>query len=567
MTPTASTASPGDHKDLTEDPFTATAAGPDEEQESVRRTLPQPSEREATVEDTFGKPSVDQMHDIPGAFPHSRAETPGIDPAVIAAGAGVATVAAGVGIAAAATNGDKKPSTPPKSTEQNFDDFFGGPAHQRSASQKAADFDSAFADIDKPKAGGEHPEFPDIQEVGGEDEDDSSEYSDDEAPMKFDDNFNARSPPRDTPTDVRSGKQPEIPPASNSMLSPPRPPLGGPSSTATSLPGPESQQPPPTYGDAFPDEPPTHFPREYEGLLPEREDPTSPPPTAGGSTHPASPPGGDPPAYGPEAHARSPSESKASAPPPTKAAPFDFDSAFSGVGAAPVEDDDDDDDDEGAPFGAPKTAAPEFDPTFDSPPRPTREQFPSTGPVTNGAPKSRDNDFYSAVTAPSASQPAQSTASPVSHDWDALFAPLNTDSPAPSHPQPTPDFPQIQSNNAVPSQPQPETASDYSQIQTEAAEVSAPSPPRGHSGVSSATPTPTPAQAPSSPPPVQSSPPPSLAPPPQSKAARPTAGRALSAGTEHDDPILKRLTAMGWSRDESLNALERFDYNIDKVSD
>jgi hypothetical protein len=39
----------------------------------------------------------------------------------------------------------------------------------------------------------------------------------------------------------------------------------------------------------------------------------------------------------------------------------------------------------------------------------------------------------------------------------------------------------------------------------------------------------------------------------------------LTSGTEHDDPILKRLTAMGWSREESLAALEQFDYNIDKV--
>jgi hypothetical protein len=28
---------------------------------------------------------------------------------------------------------------------------------------------------------------------------------------------------------------------------------------------------------------------------------------------------------------------------------------------------------------------------------------------------------------------------------------------------------------------------------------------------------------------------------------------------------LKRLTAMGWNREESLAALEKFDYNIDKV--
>lgn len=40
----------------------------------------------------------------------------------------------------------------------------------------------------------------------------------------------------------------------------------------------------------------------------------------------------------------------------------------------------------------------------------------------------------------------------------------------------------------------------------------------------------------------------------------------MSTGTEHDDPILKSLTSMGYKRDDALKALERFDYNIDAVS-
>ncbi|OQV06200.1 hypothetical protein CLAIMM_10811 isoform 1 [Cladophialophora immunda] len=530
LTP-ASSASPTEHKDSTEDPFTA--AAPDEEQESVRRTLPQPSTGEATVDETFGKASADQAKDIPGAFPGSRSDTPGVDPTVIAAGAGAAAVAAGVGAAAATTNGDKptsaQTSPPSKAPEQNFDDFFGGPAHQRSASQKAADFDSAFAEMDKPKSG-PNDEFPAIQELAGDD-DDSSEYSDDETPMKFDDDFNTRSPPRNSPTDVRTGKQPEVAPEPSSTLAP-RPAMAGSLSNASSLPGVESQQSPPSYGDAVPAENPTQFPREYKGLLPEREDPTSPPPTAGGSSHPAPPPGGVPPAYGPEAQPRSPSDSNPTAPPPTAGAPFDFDSAFSGVGAAPVEDDDDEEDDEeDAVFSPPKIAAPEFDPTFDSPPQPSRAQFPS-GPVTNGAPKTGNEDFYSAVTTSGPPQQAQPTTSPVSHDWDALFAPLNTNANDNASSQPSADFPQSQ---------------------TQAAEISTPSPPQGQSGVSSPTPVinvPAPAS-----------------PPPRSKAERPQIGRALSTGTEHDDPILKRLTAMGWSREESLAALEKYDYNIDKAAD
>ena len=42
-------------------------------------------------------------------------------------------------------------------------------------------------------------------------------------------------------------------------------------------------------------------------------------------------------------------------------------------------------------------------------------------------------------------------------------------------------------------------------------------------------------------------------------------GWALSAD-EGDDMILQRLTSMGFPRDQSLDALERYDYNLDKVS-
>lgn len=45
-----------------------------------------------------------------------------------------------------------------------------------------------------------------------------------------------------------------------------------------------------------------------------------------------------------------------------------------------------------------------------------------------------------------------------------------------------------------------------------------------------------------------------------------TLARAISTGTEHDDPILKTLTSMGYARDEALNALEKYDYNLDKAS-
>jgi epidermal growth factor receptor substrate 15 len=46
----------------------------------------------------------------------------------------------------------------------------------------------------------------------------------------------------------------------------------------------------------------------------------------------------------------------------------------------------------------------------------------------------------------------------------------------------------------------------------------------------------------------------------------PKLARAISEGTEHDDPILKRLTGMGYPRPKALGALEMFDYDLQKVS-
>ncbi|KAM0426990.1 hypothetical protein ACHAPT_007888 [Fusarium lateritium] len=42
--------------------------------------------------------------------------------------------------------------------------------------------------------------------------------------------------------------------------------------------------------------------------------------------------------------------------------------------------------------------------------------------------------------------------------------------------------------------------------------------------------------------------------------------RSLSAESEHDDPILKSLTGMGYQRNDALAALEKFDYDLDKAA-
>lgn len=47
---------------------------------------------------------------------------------------------------------------------------------------------------------------------------------------------------------------------------------------------------------------------------------------------------------------------------------------------------------------------------------------------------------------------------------------------------------------------------------------------------------------------------------------RPPIGRALTDAGVHDDPILKNLTGMGYARADALAALEKYDYNLERVS-
>lgn len=55
---------------------------------------------------------------------------------------------------------------------------------------------------------------------------------------------------------------------------------------------------------------------------------------------------------------------------------------------------------------------------------------------------------------------------------------------------------------------------------------------------------------------------------PAAEESRPAGpGRALTDKGEHDDPILKNLTGMGYARADALSALEKYDYDLERVSD
>ena len=189
---------------------------------------------------------------------------------------------------------------------------------------------------------------------------------------------------------------------------------------------------------------------------------------------------------------------------PPKNAFDDFDNEFGDLSEAQTADDRGDDD-----FAAStRDGFDEFNPTFDSP-------APSKG--TNSFVMHGSNafaDFESSVSGSGmASSSRQAPSTSTDHDWDAIFAGLDGSS---SHANGTSD-------------PQPTIPPKESFPSEEPAAF-------------------------------QYAPPPG--PPPASK---PQLARALTTGTEHDDPILKRLTGMGYPREESLQALEKFDYNLDKV--
>lgn len=592
LTPDTSTASPSSHR--ADDPFASSAV--DEQQESVRQTLPRGD-------------TLEKVNSIPGGFPEeSRSSTPGFNPAALAVGAGAATIAAGAGLAAAASQSDNDKGKAPAvaGPTDDFDNFFQGPSHKKTLSEQRADFDSAFDSFgaDAKPAASTAPqtsnrEFPDIHEL--DDDEESSDESEEDA-KGFDDDFGAPAAP--TPQSaVAAGKQPEVASAVPSRLQ--APPLNSRISNASSLPDFEQQKSPPDYNDAVPEDNPNHFPREYKNLLPEREDPTSPPPTAGGSNINEPNPAGSPPAYGPEVGQSRLSVGETSIPAPNKAGPFDFDSAFQNLGEAPVtaeEEESDSDYDERSPGVLRHQAQSfDFDPTFQSPANSTKttntsqKQFsihdavtsPSAAPATNGtssSPISQRNpnafssfdEFNSNPFPPSrtGTMQSQSTtaasparAAPPSHDWDSLFAPLESQGNQATSRPPIISNPTSPSADMGAPLAKVDTARSISQstqigdrlaASTTHQEVEDITPPASQQRIPTMKAIPISPVAAAQPSAASSS----LAP----KAERPKPGRMLTEGTEHDDPILKRLTAMGWSRNESLAALEKFDYNLDKVS-
>ena len=419
------------------------------------------------------------------------------------------------------------------------------------------DFDSAFAVLDKGKAP-EHTngtlslapaaqgEFPPIQELGADDESDSDED------RGFDDEFTPQSANRTTESGPNQALQ--HPTLSNEGgLAPTRPPFPTMESNASQLPTPGAQTSPPTYDQTVGSPIQGHgdrkgsnqFPAEYSGLLPSRDNPTSPttsPPSSalnlpshvgsaagidrglnffgGESLEPQASQATAGSAFSKEHSPMSPGASKSapyaytqSSPPAQQSQP----SAPTVPAKAPIHDDFDDEfadlenakeeSEHGDTDFTPsrRNDFDEFNPTFDSP-----STSRHTAQSSNTLPADAFADFESSITGAGSSsrQPAPSSTETPSHDWDAIFAGLDT-------PQ----------NNGVQGELGPrDFSTSIGQNQGSQAAREEPK-----------------------------------------AAGKPSLNRVLSEDTEQDDPILKRLTGMGYPRQESLQALEKFDYNLDKV--
>ena len=460
------------------------------------------------------------------------------------------------------------------------------------------DFDSAFAsfgDGEKAKeadttedpfapsssqqpasqAGGFGSEFPPIQNL--EHEDDSDSDSDDEPGRSFGDNFTASSLQRNDML-APSAEPISATVASGDDIATARPTVKSIESTASDLPSfDDKQQPPPTYeqsGD-FPHggsrerTSSNHFPPEFGDLLPSREDPTSPPPPAtsppaqqtstrspmdypedeitpapqpveeqarpqnlmasqpsSATSQPLATPSTDVfvdafsrPMSSVTAFTDSPSQTQTAPAADAPKSAFDEFDDFNGLSEAKEADKSGSDLD----FSFGRQSADEFNPAFDSP-APSQ----SATPMARSAQPSQDGNGFANFTpnvSTSSTSPLgsgggsiQQTPQNVQHDWDAIFSGLDSNKNVDT------SF----GNSDDPWEPAPATNGDAAKETTPTLTL---------------------------PPPITTS-----------KPQMPELGRAITPGTEHDDPILKRLTTMGYARSDALNALEMYDYDINKVS-
>lgn len=502
------------------------------------------------------EPEQSDREIIPGAFPSDEAQP--------------STVAQEVSSPEAPSTQAASPM-PQRNLADDFDSAFagfGGSDRHEALGNSGDPFAPAES---RPPQQTSSNEFPPIQNF--ESEDDSASDDDEEPSRGFGDSFTAASPPRDATTTMAEPVMTETATAA----------------AASDLPDISSQTSPPDYGQSDDSaglgsnqrSASNQFPPEFGDLLPSREDPTSPPPASAVSL-PAqtamrsapmnyaedeitpAPRSGDqlfhrtteevatpqpssvvydaPPSSNADSFFDAQSQPTSAVPdsslntfqtaniapaPPVKNAFDDFDD-FDNLSEAKVADQTGSDLD----FGFGRQSQDEFNPAFDSPPtsqtptpmKPAERSQEGRTTFLNFAPDTSSTSTTASTfstTNPnnntSGSNSIQQTPQNVQHDWDSIFSGLDSGSSKPV-------------NTTF--------ANDDDEIW----------------------------QPPPGPPPGRQAIPNGSAPTRASHAAKPALpGRAVTPGTEHDDPILKRLTGMGYQRSDALSALERYDYDINKV--
>lgn len=429
-------------------------------------------------------------------------------------------------------------SRTPVTAKHDFDSAFSGFGDDAEAPKQSDRSITAngFESAEPPKS---HGEFPPIQEFGAEGESDS-----DEDPG-FRDNFTAHSANRTAESGPNQALQ--APPASEGIgIAPTRPPFGSTDTNTSQLPTPGAQTSPPTYdqtvgsplGEAGHRKESNQFPAEYSGLLPSRADPTSstnsPPPQSAAASPVASTAGID---RGLNFFGEDTTEQAAGH--ATIGSPFSHDHSPMSPGASTA-----------APYAYTHTSSPpQQQSQTTNPPVPAKapmhddfdDEFGDLSEAKEASEKGDDDftsarhndfeDFNPVFDSPAASRhTAQSSSTFPNNDSFADFESSMTGAGSSSRQQqgvqqtPSHDWDAIFSgldtpqNNGVPGG----HGNEF------------PSPPREQSGKA---------------------------------AEKPATKRTMTEDTTMDDPILKDLTGMGYPRGESLQALERFDYNLDKAAD
>lgn len=379
-------------------------------------------------------------------------------------------------------------------------EHFSGRAPDRTGTAKD-DFDSAFAGFgDSAKTqersntgnssasgsaapSGFHREFPPIAELADDEDSDSNSDS-----GGFEDDFAPASPGH-----TRNISNPEapVPTKTKPILLAVRPGVTQQASAVSgfgaSPPAPDAQAAPPTYDKSVSSADQAHADaQQYIGLLPSRDIPTSPTTQSVEHTSGSA-------AVGQSAFGAPQVSSQPIAPPKI---PFDDD--FDEFDDLEDAKEGDADDDFANTSAHDRSGSHDFNPMFDSPPA-AKSQDHSQQATGFG---SSSNAFGDHTHSPVAIVSQPTTNVNDNHDWDAIFAGLDTAAPAAAEPQKAVETPKPVVSNTTPAAP----------------------------------------------------------------AGRPAIGRALTEAGVHDDPILKNLTGMGYPRNDALAALEKYDYNLERVS-